>query len=107
MLTVKEVQLHEVKLKRILFWDLVWIALLIIGASVDRAVSDLFLAPAALLLVAQAVRWMGYVMRDLRLRGRSPVWVYFASGPIGFAVWLLWRRRHPIPTRNTVGLPPA
>lgn len=103
MLTVAEAQTHERKLARLLVWHAVFVLLFVLASNLSGRAQYYLEGLSGILLIVQIVRGYAYVIRDLRLRGRSPLWVYFVGHPIGLAIWLGWRRRHPIPTKNLVG----
>jgi hypothetical protein len=106
MLTVAEAQAHERKLARLLAWQVLFVFLFVLASNLSGRAQYYLEGLSGILLIVQMVRGCAYVMTDLRLRGRSPLWVYFVGHPIGLALWLGWRRRYPIPTRNLPGRAP-
>jgi hypothetical protein len=101
MLSRAEVDAHERKLRGLLLGDLIALMTIALGIALPWKDGGSVLAIAGVVgVVVQGTRGWGYMMKDLRLRGRSPAWSLGLGGPFGFAAWLIWRRSHPIPTRD-------
>ena len=100
-MTRGEVEVHERKLWRLLAWEAVAFGVCVVGLTLGENRLREFVVPvgAAWLIVTWFRLW-GYIFRDLRLRGRSPIWAWFLGGFSGFVLWGLVRRWHPIPTRE-------
>jgi hypothetical protein len=101
MLTKSEAVAHERKFWRLLAWEAFSILTLFGGAALldENRLREFVIPVGAVLVIITWLRTVDYTFRDFRLRGANPLWAFAIGGP-GFFAWLLWRRLHPIPTRE-------
>jgi hypothetical protein len=100
VLTRAEVEAHEKRLRRLLLGDLIAIATIALGVVLWSGAGKVVGIAGVIGLMVQGFRGWAYMMKDLRLRGRSPLWSFGLGGIFGFIAWLIWRSSHPIPTKD-------
>lgn len=105
MLTVAEARAHERKLRRLLIGSCLGPLFLVQSLVISEAgfgdLARMFGVIGGVLLIWFGIAGSVYVMKDLRLRGASPLWAFGLGGTFGFFAWLIWRSAHPIPTRDS------